>query len=135
MLVLAAALPWCAACTALDKADECRTVAHMANPVLSDIDHEKNVVSGASYRIIAGKYDGLATALGQVKIRTRHVAEAVNDYQRMLNEAARDARAYADALDGKDEARILIVRAAASRTVRHEATALSRVDAACRVGR
>jgi hypothetical protein len=134
-LVLAAALPWCAACTALDKADECRTVARMTNPVLSDIDREKNLVTGPSYRIIAGKYDGLATQIGQVKIRTKHVAEAVNDYQRMLNEAARDARAYADALDGKNEASVLIVRAAASRTVRHEATALSRLDAACRVAR
>jgi hypothetical protein len=135
MLALVAVLPWCAACTALERADECRTVARVTNPVLSDIMHDRTVVTGASYRIIAAKYDGLATAIGQVKIRTKHLAEAVNDYQRMLNEAARDSRAYADALDAKDEARILIVRAATSRTTRHEASALSRLDLACRIGR
>ncbi len=135
MLALVVALPWCAACTALDKADECRTVAHVTNPILSDIARDRTVVTGPSYRIIAAKYDGLASTIGQVKIRTKHVAEAVNDYQRMLNEAARDARSYADALEAKDEARILIVRAAASRTTRHESTALSRLDLACRVGR
>ena len=134
-LALLAALPWCAGCTALDKSDECRTVAQLTNPVLSDIEHDRTVVKPPTYRIIATKYESLAITLGQVRIRTKHVAEAVNDYQRVLNEAARDARAFADALDGKDEARILIVRASAARTVRHEASALSRMDLACHPGR
>lgn len=135
LLALVATLPSYAACAPLDRADECRAVARVTNPVLSDIVRDRTVVTGASYRIIAAKYDGLATSIGQVKIRTKHLAEAVNDYQRMINEAARDARAYADALDAKDEARVLIVHAAASRTTRHEATALSRLDTACRIGR
>ncbi|HVW30728.1 MAG TPA: hypothetical protein VHC69_35470 [Polyangiaceae bacterium] len=134
-LALFATLPWCAGCTALDKSDECRAVAQLTNPVLSDIDHDRTVVKGPTYRIIAAKYEALAVTLGQVKIRTKHVAEAVNDYQRVLNEAARDARNFADALDGKDEARLLIARASAARTVRHEASALSRLDLACHVGR
>jgi hypothetical protein len=132
-LALVATLPWCTACTVLDKADECRTVARMANPILSDIEHDRTVVTGASYRIIAAKYDGLANSIGQVKIRAKALAEAVNDYQRMLIEAARDSRAYADALESKNEARVLVVRASATHTVRHEATALSRFDIACRI--
>jgi hypothetical protein len=135
LFALVAVLAACTACAPLDRANECRTLARVTNPVLSDVVRDRTVVTGASYRIIAAKYDGLATSIGQVKIRTKHLAEAVNDYQRMINEAARDARAYADALDAKDEARILIVHAAASRTTRHEATALSRLDLACRIGR
>jgi len=67
-----------------------------------------------------------------VQIRSRHLAEAVNDYQRMLHEAARDARSFADALDANDEGRLLLARTTATRTMRHEATALSKIDNACR---
>ncbi|HEX4340355.1 MAG TPA: hypothetical protein VH062_30815 [Polyangiaceae bacterium] len=119
-------------CTGLERADECRAVAKLANPVLTDIDHDRTVMKGASYRAIATKYETLATSEGQVKIRTKHVAEAVNDYQHMLHEAARDARAFADALDANDESRILMARTTAQRTTRHEATALARLDNACR---
>jgi len=134
LLALVTALPWCGACASLDKADECRQVARLANPVLSEIERDRVVVKSPTYRAIAKKYEGLALAVGQVKIQSKHVAEAVDDYQRLFHEAARDARAFADALDARDETRILVVRASATRTVRHEATALSHFDLVCRIG-
>jgi hypothetical protein len=119
-------------CQSLDKADECRAVAKLANPVLAEIDRDRAEVNGPKYRLIATKYEALANAMGQVKIRTKRIAEAVNDYQRMLHEAARDARTFADALESKDEARILVQRTATSHTMRHETSALARFDVACK---
>ena len=120
-------------CQSLERADECRAVAKVANPVLAEIDHDRTDVRGVQYRLIAGKYEALANSLGQVQIRTKRVAEAVNDYQRMLHEAARDSRTFAEALESKDESRISIERATASRTLRHESTALVRLETACRI--
>lgn len=120
-------------CQSLEKADECRAVAKIANPVLAEIDRDRADVRSVQYRMIAGKYEALANSLGQVRIRTKRVAEAVNDYQRMLHEAARDSRTFAEALESKDETRISIERATASRTLRHESTALVRLDTACRI--
>jgi len=119
-------------CTGLERVDECRAVAKLANPVLASIDQDRQSTKGASYRVIGVKYEALATAVGQIKIRTKRVAEAVNDYQRVLHEAARDARAFSDALDSKEPTRIAIEHVTASRTIRHESTALSRLDTACR---
>ena len=130
-----AALPACFGCAGLEKSSECRAVSKAVNPVLADIDHERMTLKSASYRLISTKYEDLATALEKQKIRTKHLAEAVNDYERMLREAARDARAFADALDGKDEARLAMLRGTATRTVRHEATAWARLEVACRPGR
>jgi hypothetical protein len=120
-------------CQSLERADECRTVAKLANPVLAEIGRDRADVRSAQYRLIAGKYEALANSLGQVRIRTKRVAEAVNDYQRMLHEAARDSRTFAEALESKDESRISIERATASRTLRHESTALVRLETACRI--
>ena len=133
-LMLAALLP-CAGCAGLDKASECREVARLVNPVLADIDHERTTVRAASYRGIAVKYEELATTLEKLKLRTKHVAEAVNDYEHMLHEASRDAKAFADALDAKDEARVVIIHGAAARTIRHEATAWARLEVSCRPSR
>ena len=119
-------------CQSLEKADECRAIARLANPALAEIDRDRAEVTAPKYRIIATKYEALANAMGQVKIRTKRIAEAVNDYQRMLHEAARDARTFADALESKDETRILGERSSTSRTMRHEASALARFDVACK---
>jgi hypothetical protein len=119
-------------CQGLEKADECRAVARLANPVLAEIDHDRTDVTGSKYRLIATKYEALANAIGQIRIRTKRVAEAVNDYQRMLHEAARDARTFADALESKDEARTMVERTTTSRTLRHESSALARFDVACK---
>ncbi|HEX3595039.1 MAG TPA: hypothetical protein VHU80_08060 [Polyangiaceae bacterium] len=119
-------------CAGLDRAEECRQVATVVNPILATIDHSRAVVKAPTYRLIATKYEELANATGLVKIRNKHVSEAVNDYQRMLHEAARDARAFGDALEANDESRLLLARTTAARTVRHEATALARMDNACR---
>lgn len=119
-------------CHGLEKADECRAVAKLANPVLAEIDRDRADVQGSKYRLIATKYEALANAIGQIKIRTKRVAEAVNDYQRMLHEAARDARTFADALESKDEARIMVERTTTSRTLRHESSALARFEVACK---
>src|SRR5258706_8583035 len=101
-------------CQSLERVDECRAVTHLANPVLAEIDREHLEVRATVYRNIAVEYEALATSAAQIKIRTKRVAEALNDYQRMLHEAARDARSFADALDAKDEAHIAIARAAAA---------------------
>jgi hypothetical protein len=121
-----------AGCQGLERVDECRAVTRLANPLLADIDREHLDVRAATYRTISTRYEGLASSAAQLKIRTKRVAEALNDYERMLHEAARDARMFADALDARDEARIAIARTGASRTLRHEATAIARLDSACR---
>jgi hypothetical protein len=119
-------------CQGLERVDECRAVTRLANPVLVEIDRQHLDVHAATYRTISAEYEALASSAAQVKIRTKRVAEAVNDYERMLHEAARDARVFADALDAKDEARIAVARTGAARTLRHEATAIARLDIACR---
>jgi hypothetical protein len=119
-------------CQGLERADECRAVAKLANPVLEEIDRDRADVHGTKYRLIATKYETLANAIGQIRIRTKRVAEAVNDYQRMLHEAARDARTFAEALESKDEGRILVERSTTSRTLRHESSALARFEVACK---
>jgi hypothetical protein len=127
MLVAIAA----SSCTGLERVNECRAVAKLANPALASIEQDRQIVKGASYRNIGAKYEALANAIGQIKVRTKRIAEAVNDYQRVLHEAARDARAFSDALDSKEPTRIAIEHITASRTIRHESTALSRLDTAC----
>ena len=129
---LAALLAGITSCQSLEKLDECRALTRLANPVLTEIDRQRVDVTAATYRSISTQYEGLANSTASIKIRTKRVAEAVSDYQRMLREAARDARSFADALDANDEARIAIARAGAARTLRHEATAIARIDMACR---
>src|SRR5262249_12504048 len=104
----------------------------LANPVLADIDRQRTDVRASTYRAISAQYEGLASSATLIKVRTKRVAEAINDYERMLHEAARDARAFADAIDAKDEGKIIIARVGAARTPRHEATAIARIDSACR---
>ena len=128
-IAIAIAVP---GCQSLERVDECRAVTRLSNPILAEIDRQHMDVRATVYRNIATEYESLASAAAQIKIRTKRVAEALNDYERMLHEAARDARSFADALDAKDEARIAITRTSAARTLRHEATSIARLVAACR---
>ncbi len=130
-LVLGLAL---SACQGLEHVEECRAVARLVNPVLTGVKQKQSQspASSSTYRAIALEYERAAGASTLLKVRTKRVSEALGDYQRVLREAARDARVFSDALDSKDEGRIAAARAAAARTVRHEGGALSRMESVCR---
>jgi hypothetical protein len=121
-------------CQHFDRARECRSVSRLVNPVLAGIDAERQKApdSAVTYRLIGTQYDRLAAALTGQRPQNRHVQEAVTDYQKMLREAAHDARLFADALDTKDATRIAATHLAASRTMKHESTAVSHWDGVCK---
>ena len=124
-------------CQHFDRARECRSISGLVNPVLRVIDAERQrAPDGApTYRTIAAQYDTLAGALVALRPQDHRVLDAVQDYQKLAREAARDARLFADALERKNLAEIGAARASASRTAKHEAGALSHIDSVCRVGK
>ena len=121
-------------CQHFDRARECRSLSTLVNPVLRAIDAERLQAgdTGNTYRAIEKQYNTLASAVTALRPQNQRVQEASADYVRLSREAAHDARLFADALDSKDESRIAAARASAARTAKHESTALSHLDAACR---
>jgi hypothetical protein len=121
-------------CQHFDRARECRSVSALVNPVLRVVDAERQKTpdTAVTYRTIATQYDQLAGALGGLRPQNRRVQEAVSDYQKLFHEAARDAHLFADALDAKDIARVSAARASASRTLKHETSAVSHLDMVCK---
>jgi hypothetical protein len=121
-------------CQHMDRARECREVSKLVNPVLSAVEAERIREPGSApvYRAIALQYESLASALGKPATRAKRLQDTVVEYQKVLHEAGRDARVFSDALESKDAARIDAARAAGARTVKHEATAVARLDAVCR---
>jgi hypothetical protein len=121
-------------CQHFDRAKECRSVTRLVNPVLATIDAERQKApdSAVTYRLIGTQYDRLAGALTGLRPLNRRVQEAVGDYQKLVREAAHDARLFADALDAKDLARISAARASASRTLKHESSAVAHLDVVCK---
>ena len=59
------------------------------------------------------------------------LAPVLNEYASLYNQAGRDSRAYADALDAKDEARQTNLRLATTQYSRREAAAVGKFDQYC----
>jgi hypothetical protein len=124
-------------CQHFDRARECRSVSALVNPVLRQVDAERQKApdSAETYRAIAAQYDRLAAAVAALRPQNRRVLDAVTDYVKLTREAAHDARFFAEALDAKDIERIAAARSGAARTLKHESSALSHFDGICRTSR
>jgi hypothetical protein len=123
-----------AGCQRLDQAKECRSIARLVNPVLEIIDRERQQFpnNASAHRAIAARYEAIGAAVAEVPIATAHLKEAVSNYERLTRDAARTARAFADAVDSNDPARIASVRGAAAREAKREGSVLAQFDAMCR---
>jgi hypothetical protein len=132
--VATVALSTLSGCNALKRSEECRSLSDRVNPVVAAVDSErhKSPEAPATYRTIGMQYDMLASALITVKVSSDGLRQVLADYQKLYRDAARDARAFADALDAKDAARINVARAAAGRTVHRESGLAAKFAALCR---
>lgn len=121
-------------CKRFERAGECRSLGKLVNPTLRDIDEQRQAKPDdpRAYESIAARYTLLSGALSQQKFEYRRLHEPIAEYQRLLTDASRDARLFAEALAAKDAARIATARAAASRTAKREAAVVGKIDAACR---
>jgi uncharacterized protein YgbK (DUF1537 family) len=121
-----------------DKRDEeCRRFVVAVNGKLDDIDRitshrdpSLNVTS-AEMRHLAELYDALAkkTAAGQVS--TSELDKLRNEYNLMVLEAAKHARAVADALDAKDLDAAMKAHAHFGEVVSKEDVLVGQVNALC----
>ncbi|HVU00580.1 MAG TPA: hypothetical protein VHE30_02470 [Polyangiaceae bacterium] len=127
-------LAFATSCQHFQRARECRAIARLVNPTLDSIEAERRKApnDAATYRRIGTFYDRLAYSLVAFKSQNRRVQEAIADYQRLAKEASHDAHLYADALQAKDETKLLAARASASRTMKHESGAVAHMDGVCR---
>jgi len=123
-----------AGCKRLERAGECRSISKLVNPTLEDIDDERKTKpqEARTYESIAARYMLLSGALAQQKVEYKKLQEPLAEYQRLLQEASRDSRQYAEALSAKDDIKRVSARAAAARTVKKEAALVGKIDAACR---
>jgi len=124
-------------CRHFEQLSDCRALADAVNPVLLRIDEarKQDPEGEGTYRKIAHDYDGLSAVLVGLQTKSKRVAEAAADYQRLTHEAGRDARQFADALAAKDMTKQLSARSTATRTLKHEGATLARLESVCRVGR
>jgi hypothetical protein len=130
--IAACALTSLPACEPVRRTRECRAIADLVNPALHAIDEERTKRDDApAYGRIALTYDALSVKLMAGKYSTKRLADAVTDYARLLSEASRDARAYADALALNDAGRSALARAAAGHTVKRESAAIFRIESVC----
>jgi hypothetical protein len=99
---------------------------------LRTIDAERKAKDDApAYARIAVLYEGLSSKLLSRKYSSKRLGDAVLEYSKLLSDASRDSRAFADALTAKDPARGVLARAAAGHTLKREAAALVRIESAC----
>lgn len=132
--LLLLAVPLLGGCQRFERVDDCKKIAALVNPALAAVDdaRQKHPGDAATYRDIARRYDTLAAGMWGLKLQTKRLSEAMLEYQKVMREAGHDARQFAEALDAKDQAKINIARVAASRTVKHEAAVIGRLDGTCR---
>jgi len=133
VLPLLSFLPLLAGCQPAERVSDCRKIAQVVNPVVAAVDAQRHQTPAdpRTYRTIAAQYEWLANAVGDFHVRPKRFEDALLDYQRMLREAGHDARTFADALAAKDPFRIAQARTGAAHTVKHEASAMGRLDAMC----
>jgi hypothetical protein len=90
------------------RGEECRAFVISVNSKLDEIDRvtankdPSHNVSAADMRHLAGLYDALAAKTAETHTNTKELVKLRADYHVMVLEAARLARAVADALDAKD---------------------------------
>jgi len=128
-LLLFTSLP---GCEQVRRARECRGISDVVNPRLRIIDAERaKNDEAAAYGRIAALYQSLAENLVAKRYSSKRLADAVNEYAKLLSEASMDARAYSDAVTAKDNGRVALARAAAGRTLKRENAALLPIEGAC----
>src|SRR5262245_40583617 len=94
------------ACEPYRRAKECRWISDLVNPTLRAIDAERKAKDDApAYTKIAVLYEGLSSKLLSRKYSSKRLGDAVVEYAKLLSDASRDSRAFADALATKDPAR------------------------------
>jgi len=120
-------------CQRFDRTQECRSLAQVVNPVLAAIDKERKQgpEDANLHRAIGMQYESVAVRVGRIRSKTKKLSDAIDEYQRVLRDAGRDARNFAEALESKNAGRIAATRSEATRTTKREASALSRIDTVC----
>lgn len=120
-------------CQYFDRVKECRSLAKTVNPTLEWVEAERarHPESPTTYRAIALRYDVTAASLANVISRQRRVPDLAGDYQLLLRDAARDARAFAEALESHDPFRMTSARVAAARDTKRETQLVARINATC----
>lgn len=121
-------------CQFFDTTTDCRSLSSLVNPGLRTIDAERkgHPESVALHRAIAARYEGLSRSVGRLEFRTRKVGDVALEYQKVLREAASDARAFSEALATHNADRIAAAHANTAKTLKHEAAVVSRLDSICR---
>jgi DNA-binding transcriptional regulator YbjK len=117
--------------------EECRKFVSAVNGKLEEIeritgnrDPSRNVTS-AEMRRLAELYDGLAKKTSAGELSTKILDKLRSEYNLMVLEAAKDARAVADALDAKDLEAAMKAHERFGEVVSKEDTLVGQVNALC----
>ncbi len=129
-------------CGAVKRVNECQAVIETVNSGLSEL-HLEVPDAGASasaYAHIADGYDALGKRLSELAPRDNTLAKAMDSYREVTDRAAKQSRAYSEALStpahGKRDrtdknARLTRIRAQAQTDLAREAQAVRKLNAAC----
>lgn len=129
-------------CGAVKRVNECQAVIRVVNEGLSDL-HLQVPDAGANpaaYAAIADGYDVLARRLEELSPSDSGLAKALASYRELAQNAAKNSRAYAEALAepggsskqrADKQARIGRIRAEAQSDVAREALVVRKLNGVC----
>jgi hypothetical protein len=130
------AAPFALGCGRIERARECKRLAQTVNPRLDQITQRaRGAQTPAALRAVAGDYDGIARDLAPLVFAKKSLAEAVTDYGRQLNAAAREARRAADAKEKNEPNELSAARREVVSLTKPLMAARARIEQECTFGR
>jgi hypothetical protein len=123
----------CAGCSRFDTIDECRRVAKLVNPALTEVAAltERPSTTAATYEKIAIRYITLAKVLETVKTPDPRLSPLVEELRQLYEVASKSAHGYAEALDRKDPNRLSATRTIALQQLKRERSLNRRFLSTC----
>lgn len=109
-------------CSRFAVANECRRVAALVNPTLSEIDrlNQERPSTVERYTRIGQVYVDLSNELAKMQFKNGTLAGLVGDYQGLFRNAAESAQAYAQAIVAKDAQRIEMTKVMTRQLMKRE---------------
>jgi hypothetical protein len=136
ILTVVMTAPFALGCGRVERARECKRLAQTVNPRLDQIAaRTRGAQTPAALRAIAGDYDGIARDLAPLVFAKKSLAEAVTDYGRQLNAAAREARRAADAKEKNEPSELGTARREVVSLTKPLMAARTRIEQECTFSR
>lgn len=122
----------CLGCGRVQRAAQCQRLAKTVNPRLLEIERRsQGRQSSAALRAIGQEYEEIAKSLAPLEFGKKSLADAVTEYGRDLQVAAREARRAAAAKDKGDRPAFMAARREIGNLTRTLSLARTRIESEC----